>query len=111
MQFNASSCCLTSMSGHTDAFVDSKGHSQVRRPTLRSWREVKTELDQILTTTMTENDPQSGFGSRSLSDVEERFREIRKHLDTLFQIVGSLEEQLEMTQRQNTTLTLSLIHI
>ena len=86
----------------TDDNDDNKGDSE----TLKSWREVKTELDPILTAPR--SDPQSGLGSRSLSDVEEQMREVQHHVDTLFEIVVGLEEQLELTKRRNTSLEESL---
>jgi len=48
---------------------------------MRSEGEVKTELDQRLTTTMTENEPQSGFGSITGG----RGRTIQRNTETFVQ--------------------------
>jgi len=105
LRWNATEFFVGNMSeGGLGAFADD---CEGRSPgTAKSWRDVKAELEQILSAQVSRSDARAGLGSRSLSDVEERFREVRKHLDTLFQLVGSLEEQLELAKRQNTALQL-----
>ena len=82
---------------------DVEGHPEVQR----SWREVKYDLDQIFA--LSGSDSQSEVGSRCLSDVKElQLREVQRHVDSLWQIVGKLDEQLEEAERQNRTPTEAL---
>jgi len=75
--------------------------------TATSWREVKNELDQILTSATTVDDRRQS-GSRSSLDAEQRLQEARQHLDSLYEVIASLEQRLERATRRNTTLTRSL---
>ena len=81
-----------------DSTDDDEDHPEA----LESWREMKEEVERIIT------EPTSGSGSSAIRNAEEELREARKHLDSMFQTVGSLEEQLEKSKRRNRTLTASL---
>ena len=108
LQWNATQLFAENIPEDLGASSEVSGDNEDRPEVLKSWQEVKNELDQIFAASVTERDPQSGCGSRSLSDVEEQFREVQKRLDTLFQIVGSLDEQLKATKSRNASLTESL---